>query len=314
MSFKQRLERIRIWSEQPSGKQWLKWLDRFITVFLIALLVWQLYGQPIESILKSLPTHPLFYLLWIIIFFIVPVSEYLIYKLKWDYSSVLFFKGFMLKKIYNNELYNYTGEVFFAGWVSKRLKISTKEALLFVKDNNVVSSLASTLFAFLTLFILSYFGYFDLLTLLSGTDTTVIVAGGIFLLLAIVIGWRFRRKILHLNRAVFFKMFTAYTLRFIIRHFILLWMWILAAPEVSIGVWLNFMTVKILLDRLPVGNRSLILLSMAPWLSTTFDLSKEIFTGIQLSITLFDKAMSMIALVWAKRQPEIIETERNAAL
>jgi hypothetical protein len=109
-------------------------------------------------------------------------------------------------------------------------------------------------------------------------------------------------------------MFSAYTLRFILRHFILLWMWILAAPEVSIGVWLNFMTVKILLDRLPVGNRSLILLSMAPWLSTTFDLSKEIFTGIQLSITLFDKAMSMIALVWAKRQPEITETEKNATL
>ena len=49
------------------------------------------------------------------------------------------------------------------------------------------------------------------------------------------------------------------------------------------------MTVQILIDRLPRGNKSLILLSIAPTLSTTFNVSVEFFTGIQLVFTLFDK-------------------------
>jgi hypothetical protein len=169
--------------------------------------------------------------------------------------------------------------------------------------------MASTLLAFIVLFILSWLGYFDLLNLLSGTDSSVIFAGILFLMIALLAGYRFRKKIFHLNRRLFFQLFIAYSLRFLIRHAILLLMWYIAAPEVAIGIWLNFMTVKILLDRLPIGNRSLILLSMAPWLSGTFNLSKEIFTGIQLTITVFDKAMSMVALLWAKRQPETIETQ-----
>lgn len=291
------------WRKTDTGIKVLKWFDRFVTFSLLALLVYQLYGRPLEEILKSLPTHPLFYLLWLIIFFIVPVSEYLIYQFRWDYKGKEIFKGFMLKKIYNNEVYNYSGEVFFTQWIADKLGLTVKEALFFVKDNNIVSSIASTSWAFLTLFILSAFGYFDLLKLLSESDLLIRRLGIIFLILAFVVIWRFRKNILHIDRKLFFKLFLAYTARFLFRHAVLLWMWILAAPQVSISIWLNFMTIKILLDRIPIGNRSLILLSLSPWLSTNFSLSKEIFTGIMISITVIDKAASAIALVWAKKQP-----------
>lgn len=293
---------LRSFFSSPTGKKLSKWFERILMWGLIILLIYQLWDVDRKKLIESLPLNPFFYLLAIFQFLVVPVSEYFIYQLKWHFKGSTFFKGFLIKKVYNNELYNYTGELYFSGWIAKNLKLSTKEAALFVKDNNIASSLASTLFAFATLIVLSGLGYFDLLTLITGFESSYVYAVVIFVGILSAIAYRFRNKLIHINRVLFAKLFSAYVARFIVRHFFLVLMWSLAAPEVGIGIWLNFLTVKILLDRLPVGNQSLIFLSMAPWLSTTFDLGVEIFTGIQLVLTIFDKILSAITLLWAKKQ------------
>lgn len=287
-----------------SGKTILKWAERLLIVGIIALLVYQLWDTDKDKLINALPLNPLFYLLATFQFLVVPVSEYFIYQLKWEFKGIDYFKGFLTKKVYNNELYNYTGELYFSGWIAKKLAISTKSAALFVKDNNIASSLASTLFAFATLIVLSSMGYFDLLNLVTGFDSLYIVLIVVFAFILTIVAYRFRNKLVHSSRSLFAKLFSVYVLRFIIRHFLLVLMWSLAAPSVSVATWLNFLTVKILLDRLPIGNQSLILLGMAPWLSSTFNLGIEIFTGIQLVLTIFDKILSGITLVWAKSRLE----------
>lgn len=298
------------WSKTEQGGRVLKWLDRVITVGLIGLLIIQIYDQPFDKLLGGLPTSAFFYLLYGFLFMMVPVSEYYFYQVKWTYKNRHILKGFVLKKIYNNELYNYTGEAYFVNWISERLGIRAKEALLFVKDHNIVSSLASTFWAFFVLFVLSFMGYFDLLELISGFDRSSTIFGAIALIIALIFAYRFRKNIIHLPKKMFYQLFALYSLRFIIRHFLLVLMWMSAAPEVSILVWINFLMVKILLDRLPLGNRTLILLSMAPWLSGSFDLSIEVFTGIQLMVAVLDKIGATIGLIWAKRQPLEVQTEK----
>jgi hypothetical protein len=200
-------------------------------------------------------------------------------------------------------LYNYTGEAFFVNWISDKLGIRPKEALFFVKDHNIIASMESTFWAFFILFLLSFMGYFNLLELISGFDRSSTIFGGIALLIAVIFAYRFRKNILHIPAKMFYQLFGLYSLRFVVRNVLLLLMWVSAAPEVSMLVWINFLMVKILLDRLPLGNRTLVLLSMAPWLSGSFDISIELFTGIQLMVALLDKIGAALSLVWAKRQP-----------
>jgi|AntAceMinimDraft_1070359.scaffolds.fasta_scaffold14573_2 hypothetical protein len=289
------------WLASPRGSYAKKIAEQLLIWGLIAFLVYQLWGIEFNKLLGSLPLNPIFYGLILFQFFVVPVSEYFIYQLKWSFKGVVFLKAFIIKKIYNNELYNYTGEVYFSRWIANKLVISQKEAGLFVKDNNIVSSLASTLIAFLTLFIISYLGYFDLLNWISGFDRTYLVVGIILLTISLFVGYKFRNKIVHLKKGLFVKLFSWYVVRFIIRHYLLMVMWSVAAPDISWLVWVNFLTVQILIDRLPLGNKSLILLSIAPTLSTTFNVGVEVFTGIQLVFTLFDKLLGVITLLWSKQ-------------
>lgn len=289
------------WLDTAAGLKFKKIAEQSLIWGLVAFLIYQLWGIEFNKLLEALPLNPIFYLLIIFQFFVVPASEYFIYQLKWSFNGIAFFKGFIIKKIYNNELYNYTGEVYFSRWVANKLSISQKDAALFVKDNNIVSSIASTFIAFLTLFIISYLGYFDLLNWFTSFDQTYIIVGIIFFVISTVVVYKFRKKILHINSALFFKLFNWYVIRFIVRHYLLLVMWSVAAPDISWLVWINFLTVQILIDRLPLGNKSLILLSIAPTLSTTFNIGVEVFTGIQLVVTLFDKLLGAVALIWSKQ-------------
>lgn len=288
------------WIKTPFGKKVTKVGEQLLIWGLVAFLVYQLWGIKFENLLEALPLNPIFYVLILFQFFVVPFSEYYIYQLKWKFKGVEFLKGLIIKKIYNNELYNYTGEVYFARWIANKLQIAQKEAVLFVKDNNIVSSLASTFIAFLTLFIISYLGYFDLLNLISAFDKTYIYVGVTLLLIFSIVIYKFRYNILHINRNLLYKLFSWYVIRFIVRSYLLVLMWSVAAPNISWLVWINFLTVQILIDRLPLGNKPLILLSIAPTLSTTFNLGVEVFTGIQLVVTLSDKVLSAITLIWSK--------------
>lgn len=307
------LKNLQNWISTPNGQRLKRIAEQMLIWGLIGFLIYQLWGIDFKKLIGALPINPLFYLLILFQFFVVPISEYFIYQLKWEYKGIAFFKGFIIKKIYNNELYNYTGEVYFSRWIAKKLNLSQKEAALFVKDNNIVSSLASTIIAFLTLFVISYLGYFDLLNWISAFDKVYIIIGIVFIVVLFAVGYQLRNKIFHICRKLFAKLFSWYVLRFIIRHYLLVLMWSIAAPEISWLVWVNFLTVQILIDRLPLGNKSLILLSIAPTLSTTFNLGVEVFTGIQLVFTLFDKLLGIITLIWSKRnvQEELVQQQNS---
>lgn len=286
----------------------LTWLDRFLTVLLVGLLVYQLLGMPVADILDALPSSPVFYLIWLFLFFLVPVFEYRMYQYKWKYSGLDAFRGFMIKKIYNNELYNYTGELYFINWISSYLNVSKTEAALFIKDHNVISSIVSSLLAFGTIGFLWFAGFFDASKLLEGSNDVMNVIAVSAMVLVIIVIFRFRKSLIHSDRALAWRLFRGYSIRFIFRHIVLVAMWYSAAPEVPVTVWLNFLFVKLLLDRFPVGNRNLIFLTMAPWLSDSFSIGIETFTGIQLTVALLDKLMSSASLFWAKRSAPINES------
>lgn len=282
------------------NKKIVKWIDRLITVVLLTVLVYQIYDLPFEKIVKALPINPLFYLSWLVLYFMIPVSEYFIYQTKWDFSGFNSLKGFVLKRIYNNELYNYVGELYFISWTAKHFHVSKSESALFIKDNNIISSIVSSVFSFAVIGFLWFFGFIEAGQLFEGSSVIINTLIAVIFVAVGFLLYRFRKNIIHSNKEIVSKMLFGYSIRFIIRNIILVFMWYSAAPDVALVTWLNFLFIKTLLDRLPVGNRGIIFLSMAPFLSESFSIGIETFTAIQLAATILDKVVNAASLVWAK--------------
>ena len=110
---------------------------------IIGYLCFQLYDVGVIDVLISLPENPFFYLIIIVIYFSLPLSEIFIYRVKWKFDSWQAFFVFIKKKVVNAEIFGYAGEIYFLNWARKELKIPVDKAFSFIKDNNILSSISS---------------------------------------------------------------------------------------------------------------------------------------------------------------------------
>ena len=55
---------------------------------IIGYLCYQLYDVGVLNVLISLPENPFFYLIIIVIYFSLPLSEVYIYRVKWEFDYV----------------------------------------------------------------------------------------------------------------------------------------------------------------------------------------------------------------------------------
>jgi hypothetical protein len=112
------------------------------------VIAWQLTGIGWGNFFASLPTHPLFYLLFLFIYFLLPFSEAFAYRLAWGIPYIKSLKIFIQKRIFNKDVMGYSGEVLLVNWRRKQAGTETKQVLKDVRDMNILSSAASTFVAF----------------------------------------------------------------------------------------------------------------------------------------------------------------------
>ena len=121
---------------------------------IIGYLAYQLYDIGWEKLVNSLPAEPLFYLLYGLIYFSLPIAEIFIYKLKWPLKWKAALPIFIQKKVLNTDVVGYSGELYLYHWAKNNLPLQPKDIAKYIKDNNVLSSIAST---FITIVLLYYF-------------------------------------------------------------------------------------------------------------------------------------------------------------
>ncbi|NIU02034.1 MAG: hypothetical protein GWN01_14330, partial [Nitrosopumilaceae archaeon] len=122
MTKKEKLQKI--WKalvDSPRSKKIQKVLQRVIIVALIGIIVYQLFLIGWKEVLRSLPTEPLFYILFLVLYVTLPTAETFIYRQVWPISKAKLFKTALIKKIYNDEIVGYSGEFFLFMWARKHL-------------------------------------------------------------------------------------------------------------------------------------------------------------------------------------------------
>ena len=130
----------------------LKYLIQFA---IVAVLLWQIYTIGLANILRELPRVPLFYVIFLMLYFALPLTEFFTYRqsfpIRFWPSQLIFLK----KRIYNTTVIGYLGEVQLFSWLQKEVGAGKKRAFEVVRDNNTLSTAASTT---IVLLLLSGFG------------------------------------------------------------------------------------------------------------------------------------------------------------
>lgn len=252
-----------------------------IQVTIIGYLVYQLYEIGLPTLIKSLPTNPLFYLLYVLIYFSLPLSEIFIYKLKWEISWRQGFPIFIQKKVLNTDVVGYSGELYLYHWAKKNLGIPAKEAIKYIKDNNVLSSMASTLISLILFYYFITQGYIDISSFFAQVDATLwigIILGGFIISFLI---YHFRHYIIHINRKDAIKVFFLHAFRVVFINVLQILQWEVARPEVTLAVWFSLSAVQIISSRIPfLPSTDALFVTVALEVSGLVEVPKELLAGI----------------------------------
>ena len=280
----------------PRGQRALTWGRRLLTLAIAGAILWQLSNVGWGAILGALPTHPLFYGLLVFVYFSLPLFEMLIYGPLWGTRPLDTFLACARKRVYNEDLLGYSGEVYLYLWAGQR-GISRGRAFRTVRDANIVSSVTSMLVAVALVGSMVAFGLLDLSRWTGEETWPYWIAGAVGLGLVVALAVVFRRHVFNLSPRQALGIMAVHFVRLVAANGALVWMWSLAVPDVSLTVWLTFVTMLVVMNRLPfLPSKDLLFLGASVELSKTMRVATASLAGMLLVQSVCMKALNLIVL------------------
>ncbi len=289
------LSRITAFTATPGGRRLSAAARRVFVAGLLAYLLYQLYQIGWREVLTSFPTHPLFYLSFFVIYAALPVSEVFIYRAAWGYRIRDALPVFVQKRVYNKDLLGYSGEVLLYMWARKNLALPDREIFGTVKDNAIISSVASTLFAIATVGALLLTGQVAVgPSLGAGHPLYVALAVGAAAVATLLL-LRFRRAIFRLNGRQVGLLFGIHLLRLLLTHVLQVFQWWIVLPGVPLRAWFTYLALLIVTSRIPfIPGRDFIFLGASLELSQTLMAPQAAVAALMTAQTVVDKLLNFV--------------------
>lgn len=228
---------------------------RALQVAVVGLVLYYILAELTKigwrDVWQSMPTSPLFYLMFLAMYFALPVGEWLVYRALWGNVVRKRFGLFVRMRVYNLALVSYAGEAFLAIWAHKKIGKTGKAVVSDVKDSNILSALASNTF---TVILLAAFFFSGQLGLLIDADPNfekyigLSLAVGAFLIPGVLL---FRGKIIGTPGPLAKRIFTIHLIRLICVLCLTAGQWAVLFPDVSFDTWLLLLTAQMVLTRVP---------------------------------------------------------------
>lgn len=228
----------------PPRRRWADWAARGIALALLVAIIFQLEDAGTALIYAVLPDGPLFWLCLAASYLALPAADWAIFRRLWR-LPVSGFPVILRKRIVNELLLSYGGEVYFYLWARRRAAL-TAAPFGAIKDVNILSALAANI---LTLaLVAAALPFAHTLPGLHGL-AGLLSAGAVVLtsLLLLLLG----RRVFTLDRADLAWVFQVHGLRLIATHLLLAVAWSIALPAVPLGLWIVLTALRLLVSRLP---------------------------------------------------------------
>ena len=239
-----------------------------VTIGIIVYLAYELRSIDWRTIWVDLPTSPLFYLLLVLVYCMLPASQVWVYRILWRFDIVASIPVFIRKRIMNKDVLGYSGEAYVYSWAVDKLKLPPAQALRDVRDQNIVSAAGSTTVSVVLLAIFLYSGKLSITDIVGESRQSLLwygLAGVLVLALVIV---RFRRYLFNMPAAKAAGIYAIHVVRMTTRQVLEILMWSIALPNVPVETWFTYAAASIIITRIPfLPNTDLVLLGVAVRLS-----------------------------------------------
>lgn len=238
--------------------RWPSILGALLSIAMVIGLGIELFGEGLLALEQAVPTHPGFYLCFILLYMSPPTFDFVIFRRLWR----LPFEGLIAlhkKRIANEVVFGYSGEAYFYAWARQRMKM-VAAPFGAVKDVSILSAIAGNAITLCMIVVALPFAS-GLLTpdqfRTLAWSTAVIVGMSVPFIV-------FSRRVFSLARPTLWWVFGVHCLRLICGSTLIALAWHFAMPEVSIGMWLFLAAGRLLVSRLPlVPNKDLLFANFA---------------------------------------------------
>ncbi|MEX0944298.1 MAG: hypothetical protein WD513_02760 [Balneolaceae bacterium] len=306
---------ISYWKEvlnRPHAKTFKKIIRRVIIAVIIGIIVYQLLDIGFREVLSNLPTQPLFYVIFFLLYLSLPTAEVIIYRQIWRVKKWELFKAFLTKRVYNDEVMGYSGEFFLFMWGRKVLSVDDKEILKNVRDNNILSAISSNTVTIVLIGFLVFAGIIDLEELIGNVDLFYIVTGAIIVIAIVALVIQFRKYIFDLPFKKALVIFTIYFTRFIIHNGLMIVLWTVVIPDTPLNTWFLFVVIMIIVNRIPfLPSRDLFFMLAGIELSRMLNMTTAAVAGMLLVYSALKKVTNLILFMvisYYSKDPEIIKS------
>lgn len=282
-------------AKSTRAKQLKKFFRRSVIVFIVGIILYQLYDIGWGEVLNNLPTQPLFYLLFFVIYLTLPIAEVFIYRQVWIVKKWEMFKAFLTKRVYNDEVMGYSGEFYLFVWGRKHLQKIDKEILKNVRDNNILSAVSSNLVAVVLVTMLVLTGIIDLEDIIGNVDLIYIIGGGLIAAIGASLIIQFRKYLFDLPLKKALIIFSIYLTRFLIHNGLMILLWAVAIPNTPFSAWFLFVTIMIVVNRIPfLPSRDLVFMMAGIEMSRMLDMTTAAVAGMLLVYSVLKKVINLI--------------------
>jgi len=238
--------------------RWPMVIAGLLTGAMIVGLARQLLGSGLAGLTHAVPTNPLYYVAFILLYFSPPVGDFVIFRRLWKVP----FDGFVAlvkKRIANDVVFGYSGDAYFYAWARQNAQL-VAAPFGAVKDVTILSAMAGNAMTLLLTAIALPFAY----KVLPPHYTHGLVIG-IPVVIAMCLPFLlFSRRVFSLERGMLWWIFAVHCLRLLAGCLLIAIAWHCALPGVGIGAWLILSASRMLVGRLPfIPNKELVFATVA---------------------------------------------------
>ncbi len=293
-------ERWRAFAVTPLGKGLQRVASGMFLIALLGYLAYRLTAIGWGEVLRALPDKPLFYLLFLGIYFTLPLAESVVYGYLWHFKLYHALPVFLRKRVYNKDVLGYSGEVYLYLWAHRTLGLTRRQAFKDIRDNTIVSSVVSTVVAIVLLAVFLMAGQVQVPGLSGRVSQPLYLAGGGgLLLIASILLFRFRRYFFGFSRRQTLVIAGIHLTRLLLVNTFQVLQWAVVMPQVPWSVWFTFLSAQIVLNRIPfLPSRDLVFLGTGVELSSVMQLSTVDVAGMLLVSAVLGKVLNFVLLLF----------------
>jgi hypothetical protein len=288
-------QRVAAWAESPRGRLVRRVGRALFLVGVVSYLLLRFAEIGWAEIVRSLPADPRFYAIFLVLYFTLPLTESVIYRLAWGTRFWQNLPVFVKKRIYNKDLLGYSGEAYLFAWGRRHTGLPARRVFGIIRDNVVLSGAGSTAFAVVLLAVFLIVGNLEPLGISRQSGGLYLIAGLAILGGAAAVGARFRHRLFVLSGRMLALLFVLHFGRLAVMNVLQVVQWDLIIPGVGVPSWFVFLAVQVMISRLPIlPARDLLFLGASVELAGVLGIPRAEMAAMLVVLSALDKALNLV--------------------